>query len=145
LRLKFDDLYEEIIHEKIGSIPDADPDGGIFWHSLRLPDANDAKLIIDFLNGLTCERLIVHCHAGISRSAAIAQFVADKYDAELVLEYGDTSCLNKRLMRLLNKHHDGSTIIIGKYYPSGEMATVGDHDDFDFDFQWLQSPAGKIK
>ncbi len=136
LRLQFDDLYEEIIHEAIGAIPDANPDGYVLWHNLRLPDANHAKAILEFLDTLTCERLIVHCHAGVSRSAAVAQFVSDKYNADLD---GDTSCANKRLLRLLNKHNDCLETWYGKYIPGGEMATVGDQDDFDFDFQWLNA------
>lgn len=139
LRLQFDDIYEEIIQEMIGAIPDVDnTSAGIFWHHLRLPDANHAKTIVDFLNRIQCERLIVHCHAGISRSAAIAKFVSDRMGAELE-EFEDTSCANKRVLRLLNKIYDGDVITVGKFYPTGEMATVGDQDEFDFDFQWLKA------
>ena len=132
LRLSFDDLCEEHIKEPIGSIPDLDPDGPILWHSLQLPDANHARSIIDFLDGLTCENVVVHCHAGISRSAAVAQFIADKYNAALSEELGDTSFANKRVLRLLSKCNDNQTLQVGKYHPSGEMSTVGDQDDFDF-------------
>lgn len=81
LRLQFEDLEEETIHEPLGAIPDADESGKpLLWHNLRLPDAHHAKAIIKFLNNLTCERVIVHCHAGISRSAAVALFISEKYN-----------------------------------------------------------------
>lgn len=63
LRIEFDDIEEE-----------AD--------NLMLFDATMADAIIDFLDRLESrvERVIVHCYAGISRSAAVARFVAFRYD-----------------------------------------------------------------
>lgn len=143
LRLCFDDLEEETIHEQIGAVPDADPDGPVLWHNLRLPDANHAKAIVDFLNRITCERVIVHCHAGVSRSAAVAKFISEKYNADLhgqvEGDYADASGANMRLYRLLNKVDSGEVLVIGKFLPSGEMATVGDQDDFDFNYQWIMN------
>jgi predicted protein tyrosine phosphatase len=133
LRLWFDDLYEENIHECVGAIPDLNGDKGVFWHNLRLPDANHAKAIIDFLNSLDerCDHITVHCHAGISRSAAVAQFISEAYGAELLK---DTKFANKRVLRLLRKCHTGEILTSGSFAPSGEMATVG-----DFEYEWLQS------
>jgi predicted protein tyrosine phosphatase len=132
LRLQFDDLYEETLGEVVGAVPDAAHAGSgyLLWHGLRMPDMWHALAIIDFLNVLTCEHVIVHCHAGVSRSAAIAQFISDKYGAALNPNFSwcDTSCLNKRVYRLLNKHHAGEPTIYGTYVPC-EMATVGDKDE----------------
>ena len=132
LRLTFDDLSEEDIKEPIGSIPDLDPDGPILWHNLQLPDMNHANAIVDFLDCLSCENVIVHCYAGISRSAAVAKFISKKYNAILSEEFGDTSFANKRVLRLLNKVINNQFVKVGKYHPSGEMSVVGNQDDFDF-------------
>lgn len=138
LRLEFDDLYEENLHEMVGDIPDASLNGYLLWHNLRLPDINHAIAIINFLDKLTCRHVIVHCHAGVSRSAAVAQFVADKYGAVLYGQHedSDTKCLNKRIFRLLNKAFDKTQIIqYGTYIPSDNIPAVGERADFDW--EWL--------
>lgn len=103
LRVQFDDLYEELLREEVGTFPDICLQGDILWHNLVLPDARHAKAILEFINQLDCDHLVVHCHAGISRSAAVAQFVANVYHSEIDQANGDTSLANKRLLRLLNK------------------------------------------
>lgn len=121
LRLQFDDLYEENIAEKAGNVPDADCDGGkVLWHNLVLPDIHHAREIITFVCGLQCEHLIVHCHAGVSRSAAVAKFVSERYQVPIDQANDDVSCANKRLLRLLNKLHLGHDIVLGKFVPKGD-------------------------
>ena len=62
LRLKFNDLTEEYDEE---GIP----------YGIPLPAEEDFAGLKDFVKGLTCEHLIVHCHEGTSRSAAVAAAV----------------------------------------------------------------------
>lgn len=111
LRLSFLDLEEESIGVNVGDIPDLHPghQNGIrlFWDRGELCDANDARRIVDFLCKYGTHedslKLVVHCHAGISRSAAVALFAADKYDCPIDQANPDTSCANSRLLRLLKK------------------------------------------
>ena len=62
LRLKFNDLFEEYDDE---GIPYGRP----------LPRREDFRGLREFVSGLSCARLIVHCREGISRSAAVAKAV----------------------------------------------------------------------
>ena len=62
LRLKFNDLFEEYDDE---GIPYGRP----------LPRREDFRELKEFVSGLSCARLIVHCREGISRSAAVAKAV----------------------------------------------------------------------
>jgi predicted protein tyrosine phosphatase len=120
LRLQFDDLYEENIKEKVGAIPDLDPSNPqcrVMWHGLQLANYNHAREIIEYLNSLDCDHVIVHCHAGVSRSAAVAQFITDKYGAALDRDWCDTSCMNKRVYRLLSKVFSGDAPSSFKYIP----------------------------
>lgn len=134
LRLQFDDLYEELINEPVGSIPDVNfNEEKLLWHGFQLPDLMHAQKIVNFLRVVECQHVVVHCHAGISRSAAVAQFIADQYGAKLIEEHGDTLMMNQRMFRLLNKVHCDEEVLVGRYISRGEMATVGDHDDFDLD------------
>lgn len=67
---------------------DAHANGGETWAVNPLPDGNytsfsiaHAAEIIKFLDNLPDDvyEVYVHCHAGISRSTAVARFIADKY------------------------------------------------------------------
>ena len=62
LHLKCDDLSEKYDRE---GIPYGRP----------LPSQADLEGLKSFVDGLTCERLIVHCWEGRSRSAAVAKAV----------------------------------------------------------------------
>ena len=64
LRLKFNDLWEEYDDE---GIPFGRP----------LPRQEDFKGLKEFVSGLSCGRLIVHCREGISRSAAVAKAILE--------------------------------------------------------------------
>ncbi len=75
---------------------------------------------MDFLQQISeddaCDHVIVHCHAGISRSAAVARFVADRYRARIDnrgLNDPGTEFPNKRLLRLLNMAADGEPMAVG--------------------------------
>jgi rhodanese-related sulfurtransferase len=106
------------------SITDPDDDGCIgggpatlkrgwkYLLRLRFGDVDDtsnsyafhdghAQSIVDFLTKLpdTVDTLIVHCHAGISRSAAVAKFAADFFDVE-DFNHGYT-LYNKLVYRIL--------------------------------------------
>lgn len=120
LQLEFDDIYEESMGVAVGSIPDAAQTHLVHEYNgatYRLPDANHARGIAKFLarhEGGHCisRRVVVHCNQGRSRSAAVAQFVADRYGVHILnadLEWqdrvamSDTSRANPRLLRLLIK------------------------------------------
>ena len=62
LHLKFNDLTEEYDEE---GIPYGRP----------LPKHEDFAGLREFINGLHCDRLIIHCYEGASRSAAVAKAV----------------------------------------------------------------------
>ena len=78
---KWDDILVLKFHDT-----DADANNGQNWSALGKPkywvkfDESQAKEIIDFMNRIhVAEKrkdLIIHCHAGISRSAAVAKYVA---------------------------------------------------------------------
>ena len=104
LRLTFDDVDEESLGVPVGSIPDFSPDGSIIVSGHLLPDLHHAREIVAFLEDGEFAHLVVHCYAGQSRSAAVAQFVADRYGAALLLRNHivGTQYKNNRLYRLLN-------------------------------------------
>ena len=62
LHLKFNDLIEE--YDEYG-MPYGRP----------LPKQKDFDGLRDFVTALDCDRLIVHCWEGVSRSAAVAQAI----------------------------------------------------------------------
>lgn len=66
LRLEFDDIYDPL-------------------EGYRLFSYNDTQRILSWLEELPedCTFVIVHCEAGISRSAAVAQFMINHMDYEL--------------------------------------------------------------
>lgn len=119
LQLEFDDICEKVLAVPAGSIPDVEDDGHLmrefFGTICRLPDARHAKAIVDFLvkhEGGCCDfvRVIAHCDHGISRSAAVAQFVAERYSVPILnaepewqgrVAMTDTFRANPRLLRLL--------------------------------------------
>lgn len=112
LRLAFDDLYEEVLGISPGALPDDTPEGGVRWKVYALPVAGHARAICEFLARYAPAPVIVRCDAGISRSAAVAQFVAGRYDATILNNNPDTSCANRRLLRLLNKVDRGAPLDI---------------------------------
>ena len=110
LRLSFDDVDEESLDVPVGSIPDFAPSGSIIVSGHLLPNLYHAQQIVTFLEDGDFAHLVVHCYAGRSRSAAVAQFVADRYGAALLLRNHivGTQYKNNRLYRLLNTAYLGS-------------------------------------
>lgn len=93
LRLEFDDIDRRSM---------------VDWYkkttgkTLRLFDENQAQTVIDFIDTLpkTIDVLVVHCDAGVSRSAAIARFSAMKLGCPL---QGDDRLANAHVLSVLNK------------------------------------------
>lgn len=123
LTLCFEDVSEEAWGDEPGSWPDA-PDR--FDHARfttgvgeRIPTLEDARRIVEFLlqHHRSEERihLVVHCYAGISRSAAVGLWVARRLYVPII-DGGTKSCdgANRRLLRLLDKAsawHDAPALI----------------------------------
>lgn len=111
LRLSFEDLSEESLRMPVGTLPDMlmAPLAVMHQH-FTLPDGYHAQRIVDFIRRKAASPdmhdIVAHCEAGISRSAAVAQFVADRYCVPIDQANPDTSCANARLLRLLNKAID---------------------------------------
>lgn len=63
--------------------------------------AGHAALILDFVEQASAENIdgiLVHCHAGISRSAAVAKFIAEQHQLPFPERY---SVYNRHVYRLL--------------------------------------------
>lgn len=86
----------------------------LFFDNNELCDANDARKVVRFLSHYAEKEegydLVVHCHAG--RSAAVAQFAADRFGAPIVNANPDTSGANRRLLRLLGKVFEGGQLTV---------------------------------
>jgi predicted protein tyrosine phosphatase len=67
-----------------------------------------ANQIIDFVNRFenkpNKDEIIVHCFAGVSRSAGVAKWIAEKYDLDFKDEYND---YNKMVYNIL-KYEDSN-------------------------------------
>lgn len=86
LRLEFDDIEGYV---------------GPEYHNF---DMWHATQILDFADNCSDEDILVHCHAGISRSAAVAKFLNEHMGYFLDLSYPSTSDLsmyNKDVYRQL--------------------------------------------
>jgi predicted protein tyrosine phosphatase len=131
LRLSVDDAYEEKHAIELGDIPDMAIDGqplrvfGELW-----PDAALAQRVHHFLERLhNAEReidLIVHCHAGMSRSAAVAVHVHEHYGVPFLQNNRiDLKRANPRIYRLLRKVSRCSPIVRGRLmHPAGRDMLV---------------------
>jgi predicted protein tyrosine phosphatase len=118
LQLTFNDISEKKINVTVGTIPD-EADGPIVQayngEKYIWPDAHHTKAIKAFLvkhegDQRQERKIIVHCSAGISRSAAVAAFAVHKYGTILLngepsykdqVAMTNTSMANPRLLRLL--------------------------------------------
>ena len=92
LYLVFDDIdkdLSEVIDTRTGK-----PFNLTFFNS------DHAKQITSFVNDIAedINILVVHCHAGVSRSAAVAKFIAEKYGLKFEHSY---SLYNKHVYRVL--------------------------------------------
>lgn len=78
----------------------------------RFCTLRDARMVLDFLdrvqNDPRVQTLLVHCYAGQSRSAALAQFVLDSYPNVHLGNEGNQTLAgkNKRFYRLLGAARD---------------------------------------
>lgn len=108
LRLSFEDLSEESLRVPAGYFPDMlMAPLAVTYDCYTLPDGYHAQKIVDFIRRRAASPymhdIVAHCEAGISRSAAVAQFVALHYGVPIDQANPDTSAANARLLRLLNK------------------------------------------
>lgn len=108
LRLQFEDSSEEESDAEPGSWPDEPSDDEHLRLSNRLgeriPALSDAREIARFIDKYyaTFDQLVlvVHCHGGLSRSAAVAQWASKRFWAPLACQ-GSTEGANPRLLRLM--------------------------------------------
>lgn len=94
-------------HKRIQALAFDDIEGYV-GPEYRNFDYIDALKILTFVEQCGDENIVVHCHAGISRSAAIAKFLADKLDYELIyhpLGSDSTSRHNREVYRTLEIAH----------------------------------------
>jgi predicted protein tyrosine phosphatase len=84
------------------------------WDQDRAPELVDAQRIVEFVNrhhrATEALTLVVHCHGGVSRSAAVAQWVGETLGVPLPqLEDGIHTLegANPRVLRLLNTLQTG--------------------------------------
>jgi predicted protein tyrosine phosphatase len=130
LRVEFTDISEESSGLNVGDLPDLTQDGGpVQFLGCTFPDAGHAKKILDFLLPFAVStdefHLAVHCHAGVSRSAAVAAFVADRFCAEFDQRNPDTSLANERLLRMLRKVLDNEVLVAGAVDPALKTKPAG--------------------
>lgn len=127
LYLEFGDMAEEWLGIPEGLIPEVTLDGSIpFWKDQALPmaaEAHQAVAFIENLAGLEAKiDLVVHCMAGISRSAAIALYAAERYAVPLMhYDAPDTSGANPRMLRLLRKVTEGRPLLEAATAPDLEV------------------------
>jgi len=84
------------------------------WDEDRAPELVDAQMIVEFINrhhrDAEAMTLVVHCHGGVSRSAAAAQWVGKTLGVPMP-QLGDgihtLEGANPRVLRLLNATASG--------------------------------------
>lgn len=95
----------DVLRIEVHDIPD-----GIAIEDLdrtyRQFDWHHARNILRFEHRYADHDIIVHCHAGISRSAAVAKYLGDKCGRRLFMKYeGQDSQYNKQIYRQLSITH----------------------------------------
>lgn len=115
LCLTFEDVFEEV-HGVCGFekpwppvMSDDEHARVVHQPGEHAPQLTDARRIVEFVRkharSAQPVRLVVHCFGGISRSAAVAQWVSVVHWVPLVQAHGGTTCTdraNPRLLRLLD-------------------------------------------
>jgi len=86
LRLEFDDITE--------------PEEPYVLFSEQ--QARDIIEFVEFCSDEKLEGILVHCFAGISRSAAVAKWISDKYDLSFPKDYDQ---YNKHVYQVLREEH----------------------------------------
>lgn len=110
LELEFEDTYEEMKLAQPGAWPgnptEAEHTRFAQRKGEKVPTLVDAKLIVDFLTKYQCSpdsfNLVIHCHQGASRSAAVATWAATRLFVPLGTSRS-TAWANPRLLRLLDE------------------------------------------
>jgi predicted protein tyrosine phosphatase len=111
LSLEFEDIAEEHHKVEAGAWPDeptSEEHKQFASRGERLPALSDAARIVTYLQHHHASpdpvNLVVHCHGGISRSAAVAEWASVRYWIPIsLLKDQSTERANPRLLRLLNK------------------------------------------
>ncbi|MFH0105547.1 hypothetical protein [Pseudomonas aeruginosa] len=109
-------------HKRVLRLEFDDVDGYLGSDDFRVFSHIDAKQIHDFVNECGDEPIIVHCQAGMSRSAAVAKFLADKRGYTLNLSkpcLGTTQFYNRHVYGTLNLNDAES---MSAYYAEMELA-----------------------
>ncbi|HHM7274529.1 TPA: hypothetical protein ACRNPD_003550 [Pseudomonas aeruginosa] len=109
-------------HKRVLRMEFDDVDGYVGSDGFRVFSHIDAKQIHDFVNECGDESIIVHCQAGMSRSAAVAKFLADKRGYTLNLSkpcLGTTQFYNRHVYGTLNLNDAES---MSAYYAEMELA-----------------------
>lgn len=108
--LNFKDRGEEDFGDEPGSWPD-EPDAEFTTNKVgpveRLVSLSDMELVLKFFHEVDAEpeitKLVIHCKSGVSRSAAIAQWLGNHYDID-AFKVGPDKRISPspRVMRLLD-------------------------------------------
>lgn len=112
LVLEFEDSHEEAKLAPAGSWPDSPtPEQHVLYthtRQERIPTLDDAERLIEFIAGHQATdaplHLVVHCKAGVSRSAAVAKWVEERLGVPRSdSEFKATLYANPRVLRLMDK------------------------------------------
>jgi predicted protein tyrosine phosphatase len=112
LSLEFEDTSEESKKHEPGSWPDEPTDEEHARFALypgeRAPTLTDAERIVEFIRRHHASpdalNLVVHCHGGISRSAAVAHWASARLWVPMSnANMRSTDRANPRLLRLLDR------------------------------------------
>lgn len=123
LSLEFEDTAEETKLADPGSWPDvpSDEEHARFCQGagMRVPDMRDAEKIASFVDGHHRSdeslELLIHCHAGVSRSAAIAKWASTYTDVPLSSNCRcSTERANPRVLRLLARIDSGLSVLVAR-------------------------------
>jgi len=105
---KIDDKWDAVLRL---TFDDADISGDLF-------DCNQAQEVINFVEKYVEHSVYVHCHYGVSRSAAVALFIAEDQGLLLfckgIRQYKDPPQFNRHVYRMLHQIRWGAM-----YEPSG--------------------------
>jgi len=99
-----------------------DVEGYVGSDGFSVFDHRQAKQVVAFIQGLNGADLVVHCQAGMSRSAAVAKFAADHMGYQLDLSkpcIGTTAYYNRHVYGTLNLTRADS---LSSYYAEMELA-----------------------
>jgi predicted protein tyrosine phosphatase len=93
LRLWFHDISKSQDGMAVCILPVTGGHGGV--EEMKAFDAKQAREVISFLDGppIDVDSIVVHCHAGISRSAAVAEFIRNVKRENPGFQSGDESAL----------------------------------------------------